>query len=222
VRLHQVARRTEDGWYAEAQVLQQERGLRWSGGVDVYGATLLAGCDGTRRWGTCSPCSPAAPGISEPEAAEQVLPVVERLVEQGSSYRERSGCCSAWQPCRGRAAALGFFADPPPGPESAPLEVVVRSSQLPDEPCLLNREEVAAGDHEVTVFDEVRRPSTRGRAGPDRSGRLRDGGGVETAQGSVALAGEHVVQCLAEGSCWGGAAAGGGRAGCILVSGCRL
>ena len=83
VRLHSVARQTEDGWYAEAQVLQQERGLRWSGGVDVYGATLLAGCDGTRRLGDLLAVLAASAGISEAEAAEQVLPVVQRLVEQG-------------------------------------------------------------------------------------------------------------------------------------------
>ena len=83
VRLHQVARRTEDGWYAEAQVLQQESGLRWSGSVDVYGATLLAGCDGSRRLGDLLAVLASSAGISEAEAAEQVLPVVERLVEQG-------------------------------------------------------------------------------------------------------------------------------------------
>jgi hypothetical protein len=83
VRLHQVARRTEDGWYADAQVLQQEAGLRWSGGVDVYGATLLAGCDGTRPLGDLLAVLASSAGISEAEAAEQVLPVVERLVEQG-------------------------------------------------------------------------------------------------------------------------------------------
>jgi methylase of polypeptide subunit release factors len=83
VRLHQVARRTEDGWYADAQVLQQEAGLRWSGGVDVYGATLLAGCDGTRRMGDLLAILASSAGLSEDEAAEQVLPVVERLVEQG-------------------------------------------------------------------------------------------------------------------------------------------
>jgi hypothetical protein len=83
VRLHQVARRSEDGWYAERQVLQQERGLRWSGAVDAYGATLLAGCDGTRPLGALLAVLAGSAGITEAEAAEQVLPVVERLVEQG-------------------------------------------------------------------------------------------------------------------------------------------
>lgn len=83
VRLQQSATHTEDGWYTQAQVLQQERGLRWSGGVDVYGATLLAGCDGTRRLGELLSVLAASAGISEDEAAEQVLPVVKRLVRQG-------------------------------------------------------------------------------------------------------------------------------------------
>jgi SAM-dependent methyltransferase len=83
VRLHQVARADGEGWLADAQVLQQEAGLRWSGGVDVYGATLLAGCDGTRRLGDLLAVLASSAGISEAEAAEQVLPVVERLVQQG-------------------------------------------------------------------------------------------------------------------------------------------
>ena len=83
VRLHQVARRTDEGWLADAQLLQQEEGLRWSGGVDVYGATLLAGCDGTRRMGDLLAVLASSAGISDAEAAEQVLPVVERLAQQG-------------------------------------------------------------------------------------------------------------------------------------------
>ena len=83
VRLHSVARRTDDGWYADAQLLQQEAGLRWSGGVDAYGATLLAGCDGTRRLGDLVAVLAASAGLSEGEAAEQVLPVVEQLVARG-------------------------------------------------------------------------------------------------------------------------------------------
>ena len=83
VRLHQVARRTDEGWLADAQVLQQEAGLRWSGGIDVYGATLLAGCDGTRRLGELLDVLASAAGLTADEAAEQVVPVVERLVEQG-------------------------------------------------------------------------------------------------------------------------------------------
>ena len=83
VRLHQVARRTDDGWSAEVQLLQQEAGLRWSGGVDAYGATLLAGCDGTRPLGDLLLVLASSAGLSEGEAAEQVLPVVAELVRQG-------------------------------------------------------------------------------------------------------------------------------------------
>jgi hypothetical protein len=83
VRLHQVARATEEGWVADAQLLQQEAGLRWSGGVDVYGATLLAGCDGSRPLGDLLQVLASSAGISPEDAAEQVLPVVTRLVEQG-------------------------------------------------------------------------------------------------------------------------------------------
>ena len=83
VRLHSVASRGDDGWYADSQLLQQEAGLRWSGGVDTYGATLLAGCDGTRTMGALLAVLASSTGLSEGEAAEQVLPVVHRLVEQG-------------------------------------------------------------------------------------------------------------------------------------------
>ncbi len=83
VRLHSVARRADDGWYADSQLLQQEAGLRWSGGVDTYGATLLAGCDGTRPLGALLAVLASSTGLSDGEAAEQVLPVVRRLVEQG-------------------------------------------------------------------------------------------------------------------------------------------
>jgi SAM-dependent methyltransferase len=82
VRLHQVAQRSDEGWLADTQVLQQEAGLRWSGGVDVYGATLLAGCDGSRPLGDLLSVLAGSAGISEQEAADQVVPVVERLVQQ--------------------------------------------------------------------------------------------------------------------------------------------
>lgn len=83
VRLHQVAHRTEEGWLADTQLLQQERGLRARGAVDVYGATLLAGCDGTRTLGELLAVLALSAGIAEEDAAEQVLPVVVQLVEQG-------------------------------------------------------------------------------------------------------------------------------------------
>ena len=83
VRLQQVASRTEDGWLADSQLLRQQRGLRWTGGVDTYGATLLAGCDGTRRLGDLVAVLAASLGSSYADLATQVAPVVRRLVQQG-------------------------------------------------------------------------------------------------------------------------------------------
>jgi SAM-dependent methyltransferase len=83
VRLHQVATRTGEGWRADNQLLQQEAGLRWTGGVDGYGATLLAACDGTQPLQSLVAVLAASVGLSVAEAAEQVLPVVRQLVEQG-------------------------------------------------------------------------------------------------------------------------------------------
>jgi SAM-dependent methyltransferase len=83
VRLHQVATRTDEGWTAATQRLQQEAGLRWSGGVDVYGATLLAACDGTHPLGDLVAVLAAGAGMSVEETAEQVVPVVRQLVAQG-------------------------------------------------------------------------------------------------------------------------------------------
>jgi hypothetical protein len=83
VRLHEVAVRGDDGWEPVVQRLQQEAGLRWSGGIDAYGASLLAACDGTQRLGDLVALLAAA--IDEPvgELTGQVLPVIGRLVGQG-------------------------------------------------------------------------------------------------------------------------------------------
>jgi len=83
VRLRQDGERGADGWTVTSQLLHQEAGLRWTGEVDAYGATLLAGCDGTRRLGELVAVLAAAAGLGAGEAAEQVVPVVRRLVEQG-------------------------------------------------------------------------------------------------------------------------------------------
>ena len=83
VRLHEVGVATTDGWEAERQWLQQEAGLRWSGGVDVYGATLLAGCDGSQRLGDLLGVLAVSVNQTEAEVAEQVLPVVADLVRRG-------------------------------------------------------------------------------------------------------------------------------------------
>jgi methylase of polypeptide subunit release factors len=83
VRLHQVATASHEGWYVATQVLQQEAGLRWTGGIDDHGASLLAACDGTHRLADLVAVLAAA--LDEPvgEVTAQVLPVVRRLVEQG-------------------------------------------------------------------------------------------------------------------------------------------
>lgn len=83
VRLHQVASRDDDGWLVDSQLLQQSKGLRWSGGTDEHGAALLAACDGTMPLRTLFALLAAGAGIAESEAVESGLPVVRRLVEQG-------------------------------------------------------------------------------------------------------------------------------------------
>lgn len=83
VRLQQVGAPSEHGWEVTRQWLQQEAGLRWSGEIDSHGATLLAACDGTRPLGALVAVLAAAVGLTDAAAAEQVLPVVRRLVEQG-------------------------------------------------------------------------------------------------------------------------------------------
>ena len=44
--------------------------------------------------------------------------------------------------------------DPPPDPSTAPIEVVANSRAKPDEACLLNRESLGAGTHELVVIAE--------------------------------------------------------------------
>ena len=95
----------------------------------------------------------------------------------------------------------GCFGDSPPDPGSAPLEVVVGSSMKPEEPCLLNRPEVAAGQHQVSLLNV---------SGGPASVVVRDAAGAVVfesdagekpgaAQGSVALSvGEHPVQYLSK------------------------
>jgi SAM-dependent methyltransferase len=83
VRLHQVGAPGPEGWEAAATWLQQEAGLRWTGGIDAYGATLLAGCDGTQP--VSALLAVLAASLDEPvgEVAEQVLPALRQLVAQG-------------------------------------------------------------------------------------------------------------------------------------------
>jgi hypothetical protein len=95
----------------------------------------------------------------------------------------------------------GCLGDPPPDPAEAPLEVVAGSTQQPDEPCLLNRGEVAAGLHPVTVISEAGAATVVVRDGDGRSVLEQDSGAGET---SVELAeGEYEVECLAGGASLG-------------------
>ena len=104
--------------------------------------------------------------------------------------------------------------DPPPDPETAPLEVVVGSSQQPDQPCLLNREQVAAGEHEVLLIGETGEAASvvvRNAAGQvlyEADVAAEPQGGdpppavVDEGEGSTAVRlteGEYEVQCLSGG-----------------------
>ncbi|MDP3711668.1 MAG: class I SAM-dependent methyltransferase [Mycobacteriales bacterium] len=83
VRLVQVGAADPDGWAAVSQRLQQETGLRWSGGIDDHGAALVAGCDGTVPFGQL--VQVLATALDEPvgEVCDQVVPVAEALVRKG-------------------------------------------------------------------------------------------------------------------------------------------
>jgi SAM-dependent methyltransferase len=83
VRLHQIATRTDEGWYAGTQLLQQEAGLRWSAGIDPYGATLVAACDGNQVLGDLVGLLATSTGLSVEATADQVLPAVRMMVRQG-------------------------------------------------------------------------------------------------------------------------------------------
>jgi len=51
----------------------------------------------------------------------------------------------------GGCAGLEPLSDPAPDPEVQPIEVVVNSDSRPQTPCLLNVDEVRAGNHEVRI-----------------------------------------------------------------------
>jgi len=51
-------------------------------------------------------------------------------------------------------SALLLLSDRPPDPEVQPLEIVVNSHSQPGTPCLLNVDQVRAGDHTVGVIGE--------------------------------------------------------------------
>jgi hypothetical protein len=113
-------------------------------------------------------------------------------------------------------AALDPLSDGPVDLEVQPLEVVVNSRSRPEMPCLLNVEEVRAGDHDVSVIGEsgharVRIVDERGRVvfRTDNSGQRietdEDGevtiiGGESEGIGPPArlVAGTYTVECRPE------------------------
>lgn len=68
------------------------------------------------------------------------------------------------------SGCASILSDPPPPPEIAPLEVVVGSSTMPADPCLLNRDEVAAGTHDVALISETEPATVRIRS--SQSGKV--------------------------------------------------
>ena len=83
VVLHELSRRSDEGWSVDARWLQQETGLRWSGALDGFGASLLAACDGRVPLGVLVELLAASVGMEAIEVGGQVLPVIERLIAQG-------------------------------------------------------------------------------------------------------------------------------------------
>lgn len=113
------------------------------------------------------------------------------------------------------ASLSGCFGDPPPAPEVAPIEVVVGSRGTPSGPCLLNRDEVAAGVHDVTVIAE--RGPARVVLTDETGDVVLDVGAAPGSVGQVASVrldeGHHVVRCRIEGGAAGEAALRVGPAG---------
>lgn len=106
-----------------------------------------------------------------------------------------------------------LFADPPPPPENAPIEVVATSSVKPDEDCLLNRDEVGAGPHQVVliseqgpadvrVLDETGRPVFEGHVEPQDGEHLPEEVEAHEVPPTPLLrlaAGTYRVECTPEG-----------------------
>lgn len=95
----------------------------------------------------------------------------------------------------------GCFGDPPQDPDEAPLEVVVDGRQRPDEPCQLNRSEVGAGTHDITVIAEGGPAAVRIRDTNDAVVlEVQRSPGAPADARSVRLSeGIHTVECLPTG-----------------------
>ena len=96
-----------------------------------------------------------------------------------------------------------LLGDPPPDPAEAPIEVVVGSRTVEEE-CLLNRESVAAGTHEVTVIGDSGPATVRilDEAGDVvfEGAAITDGQGPPEGSPLAELAsGQHLVECTPEG-----------------------
>lgn len=88
-------------------------------------------------------------------------------------------------------------------PSSAPLEVVVESSKVDDD-CVLNRDSVGAGTHDVTVIGEggpaTVRILTEAGVVVFEGGAITGGVGPTGGSPSVALSeGPHLVECTPDG-----------------------
>lgn len=101
----------------------------------------------------------------------------------------------------------GCLGDPPPDPETQPLEIIVGNPDPDYGPCLLNVDEVGAGTHDVTPINlagkaRVRILDPSGTVVFERTLREQpgEGGGHQVPQSDQATvllaAGEHRVECI--------------------------
>lgn len=84
VRLTERRRVSGGRWLLDDAQLQLVDGLRHTGSIDLAGAGLVAACDGTTVLGELVRRLADAVGADPDEITPQVLPIVRRLVEQGS------------------------------------------------------------------------------------------------------------------------------------------
>lgn len=107
--------------------------------------------------------------------------------------------------------AAFLLSDPPPPPETAPLEIIPTTSVKPGEFCLLNREELGAGTHEVSLISDVKPASVRildsaggvifeGEARPQNLQDPPEEMPADMESRVVKLeAGEYLIECKPEG-----------------------
>ncbi|MGH9224634.1 MAG: methyltransferase [Acidimicrobiales bacterium] len=83
VRLDQQSRPTDEGWQSVTTLLRRDGGLHWSGGIDLYGAEMLGGCDGTRTIGELLDDLAAAAEVDWGDQLPTWVAIVRRLTERG-------------------------------------------------------------------------------------------------------------------------------------------